>query len=80
MPKSKERGYLMKRNKDIPFEFWKKYDKADILEREKMLKPILKNILPLFKLKEEKLRKRTLQMLLLGYFDDLLDYSYSKKH
>lgn len=64
---------------ELPYSFWKKYEEADLLEREKILKPIIKNLMPLFDLKEEKLRKHVLLNMLQGYFDDLIDYFYCKK-
>jgi hypothetical protein len=59
---------------DIPEKFWRKYSSSDILDKEKKLEPVVKNIDNLFNLKDKKLRKHTLTMLLMGYFDDLIDY------
>lgn len=63
----------------MPTKFWKEYDEADILQREEKLKLIVDRIDELFDLKDEKLRKHTLLRTLMGYFDDLIEYSYVKK-
>jgi len=64
---------------DLPYSFWKKYEEADLLERDKILEPIVKNFLPIIKLKEEKMKSHILTTYLRSYFDDLIDYFYSKE-
>ena len=70
----------MKKNvsQDLAFEFWKKYEKADLLKRDELLIPILKNFPPITKIKDEKMRQHLLKMYLRSYFDDLIDYFYCK--
>jgi len=64
---------------DIPHTFWANYEKADMLERDKLLKPILKNVLSITEIKDKKFQEQSLKTSLKGYFDDLFDYFYSKK-
>jgi len=65
--------------KDLAYLFWEKYDKADLLEREKLLAPILKNMMTIYDLKDRKLRKHVLRTALQSYFDDMLEYMYSRE-
>lgn len=67
-----------KRLENLPYSFWKEYEEADSLKRDKLIKPILKNFLPIADIGDEKLRRHTLTMLLRSYFDDCIDYFYSK--
>lgn len=64
----------IKVSKDLCYEFWKKYEDADYLERDKLLLPIIKNFTTIINIKEEKLRQHVLKMYLRSYFDDLIDY------
>ncbi len=64
----------MKTSTDLCSEFWKKYEDADCLERDKLLTPIIKNFTTVIKIKEEKLRQQVLKMYLRSYFDDLIEY------
>ncbi len=64
---------------DLPYSFWKKYDEADLLEREKILAPIIKNFNGICEIKEKKLRTHVLRSFLQGYFDDLLEYMHCRK-
>ena len=59
---------------EIPIKFWKEYEKADILDKENKLKPLIKNFEGIFKINDSKLRKHTLLLTLKGYFDDLIEY------
>ena len=59
---------------DIPVKFWKDYEKADILNKEKRLNPIVKNFENILKIKDTKIRKHTLLLTLKSYFDDLIEY------
>lgn len=69
---------------DIPTKFWKKYYKADMLEREQILKklPLIKEAFEISTLKKIpiKLRRYSLILTLRGYFDDLIDYMEYMKH
>lgn len=77
------REYKMKKEaknkEDLVYRFWKKYEEADYLEKEKILRPIIKNFMSLYNLKEEKMRKHVLSIALQGYFDDLIEYFYCRK-
>ncbi len=66
------------RSTDIVYEFWKKYEEADMLKRDELLKPIIKNFPPITKIKDEKMRQHILKTYLRSYFDDLIDYFYCK--
>jgi len=68
----------IKKEEDLVQKFWKNYKKADLFEREKLLKPIIKNFDSMFKIKDEKMRKQVLLRMLQSYFDDLLDYTCCK--
>lgn len=72
----------MKKNKvpeDLAHKFWRKYEEADFLDRDKLLEPILKNFLPMAKIKDEKMLKHILKLQLQSYFDDLIEYFYCKE-
>ena len=56
------------------YEFWDKYI-SDDLNKDKTIKPIIKNIESIFEIKDAKLRKVALIITLRGYFDDLIEYS-----
>jgi len=67
---------------DIPQRFWKGYIEADYMKKEKILKPIIKNLDQtsdlLAELKQkgrryDKNRQRIMLMFLQSYFDDLID-------
>lgn len=64
---------------DQVYLFWKKYEEADFLEKEKILAPLVKNCLHLSELKDKKMREHVLLTLLRSYFDDLLDYSHQRR-
>lgn len=66
-------------SEDQVYLFWKKYEEADFLDREKVLAPIVKNFLPLSELKDKKMDEHVLLTLLRSYFDDLLDYSHQRR-
>ena len=59
---------------EIPHKFWKEYEEADIIERDKKLDVIVDKVDKIFVIKDKKLRKHTLKMVLQGYFDDLLEF------
>lgn len=63
---------------DLAHKFWRKYEEADFLDRDKLLEPILKNFTPMTKIKDEKMRKHILTTYLRSYFDDLIEYFYCK--
>lgn len=56
------------------YEFWDKYI-SDDLNKDKTIKPIIKNIESIFEIEDAKLRKVALITTLRGYFDDLIEYS-----
>ena len=64
---------------DIPHLFWSNYVKADMLEKDKLLNPIIKNFLSMSEIKDQKVLSHVLKVSLQGYFDDLIEYFYSKK-
>jgi len=64
---------------DIPHKFWSNYEKADMLEKDKLLNPIIKNFLSMSEIKDQKVLSHVLKVSLQGYFDDLIEYFYSKK-
>ena len=64
---------------DLPYSFWKKYEEADLLERDKILEPLVKKFLRMSNVKDEKLRQHTITTFLRSYFDDLIDYFYCKE-
>lgn len=70
----------IKFSKDLCFEFWKKYEEADYLKRDELLKPIIKNFPPITRVKDETMRQHLLKMYLRSYFDDLIDYFYCKEN
>jgi len=73
---------MKKRNKeveDLPYSFWKKYEEADLLQRDKIIEPLIKKFLRMYDLKDIKLRKYTTTSFLRSYFDDLIDYFYCKE-
>ncbi|MBI4981173.1 hypothetical protein HZC30_06485 [Candidatus Woesearchaeota archaeon] len=61
---------------DLAHKFWREYEEADFLDRDKLLEPIVKNFTPMTKIKDEKMRKHILKMYLGSYFDDLIEYFY----
>ncbi len=67
---------LMTKKNFSPADFWKEYYEADFIKREKLLERIAKAFDNFFseKIKDKKLRKRTMIMLLRSYFDDLIEY------
>ncbi|MDD5133307.1 MAG: hypothetical protein PHD81_01700 [Candidatus Nanoarchaeia archaeon] len=64
-------------------EFWKKYVKADYLERTKIIEKLTKgklfNLFTSNSKVPKKIRKHALALSLQSYFDDLIDYLESKK-
>lgn len=73
----------MKKNikiqEDLAHKFWKNYEKADFIKRDELLKPIVKNFMPMAKIKDEKMRQHILKTYLQSYFDDLIEYFQCKK-
>lgn len=68
----------MKKEKDIVTEFWTKWIEADPVDREKLLKPIVKMVdetsgLP------KKHRRRILAMCLNSYLEDFYNVVESRK-
>ena len=55
---------------DTVEKFWKKWMKADCLDKEKVLEPIISMILEHDKM-TAKMRKRSLAMCMNSYFEDL---------
>lgn len=70
---------MKKQKEDLAHKFWREYCSSDMLEREKKLKPLVNNLNELYKMKDKKIRQHCINMALLSYFDDLIDYMYSKK-
>lgn len=70
---------MKKIHEGIPYQFLKKYEKAIGLKKDKLLKPITKNVLSILKIKDEKLRWHTLTGYLRSYFDDLIEYFNCKE-
>tara|TARA_Y100000310_G_scaffold344826_1_gene459812 strand:- start:3488 stop:3757 length:270 start_codon:yes stop_codon:yes gene_type:complete len=69
-----------KNNKEsIPEKFWKEYEESNLLEREEKLKPIIEKISKIIKIKDEKMRHQVLQIALISYFDDLLEYKNNQE-
>lgn len=58
---------------EIVFPFWKKYIESDMLDREKMLDIISKNIIESSSFPDEKIREHSIKLQLMSYFDDLID-------
>ncbi len=58
----------------LPEQFWREYEEADLLEREEKLKPLVEKISRILEIEDKKLRSHVLKMLLLSYFDDILEY------
>jgi len=50
-----------------------------MLEKDKLLNPIIKNFLSMSEIKDQKVLSHVLKVSLQGYFDDLIEYFYSKK-
>jgi len=59
---------------DIPYKFWKKFVEGDILSRRKQLKIIVNRFMALDKIDDKKLKQQTLEIGLLSYFEDLIEY------
>lgn len=59
---------------ELPHKFWREYEEADMLERDKKLDVIVERIDELFLVKDKKLRKHALKIALKGYFDDILEF------
>ena len=59
--------------------FWKEYIEMDLLDRDKKLKMIVDRFEEIYEIKDKKLRKQTLKIMLLSYFDDLIDTMYEMK-
>jgi len=57
---------------DTPEKFWKEFAEADMLKREEMMTVIVDNIDKYKEIEDETSRKSGLKILLLGYFEDLL--------
>ena len=73
---------------DLAYKFWKKYVNADLIERDKMLKKMVKFGLwqELFKMSKIKkkidgltMQEYCLKTNLMSYFDDIIDCMYSNK-
>lgn len=65
---------MKEKNEELPEKFWREYEEADMLEREKKLKAIVENIAKIIEIKDEKLKAHALKLSLKSYFDDILDY------
>lgn len=65
----------MKAEKEnTPHKFWREYESLDMLKRGEKIKPIVGMIDKIHNLKNKKIRQDTLEMVLQGYFDDIIDY------
>ncbi len=60
-------------------DFWKEYIEMDLLNRDKKLKMIVDRFEEIYELKDKKLRKKVIKLMLLSYFDDLIDTMYEKR-
>ena len=58
---------------DIPHKFWKKYFKSDELDKDKILKPLLK-VLDVSAIKDKNTRKHILILSLKSYLMDIENY------
>lgn len=59
---------------NLAHKFWREYEDLDPLERERKIEPIVKNIEGILKIEDKNLRKHTLKLALMSYFDDILEY------
>ena len=57
---------------ELSHDYWKKYIKADLLEREKLLKPIITRVIDITLLQGD-IKEHVLKTLLSSYFNDLID-------
>ena len=57
---------------ELSHDYWKKYIEADILEREKLLKPIITRVIDITLLQGD-IKEHVLKTLLSSYFNDLID-------
>ena len=61
-------------NEDLAHKFWREYEESDTLERRKRIKHIVDMLNDLYRIKDEKLRRHTIEIGIQGYFDDLIEY------
>ena len=68
---------LKKKSEEFEIKFWKEWLEADLLKRGELIKklPIVQRPL---KIKDKKLAKDTIAMLLNSYFEDLESAVYTK--
>ena len=64
---------------EIPQKFWKKFVEGDILKRRKQLKVIVDRFMTLYKMEDENIRRHSLEIGLLSYFEDLVEYMESEE-
>jgi len=70
----KTNGPIIKMNKEnIVYDFWKRYEDADLLDREKVIEPIIYNFMQAANM-PKKFREDIIKMNLMSYFDDLIEY------
>ncbi len=69
-----------KASEDLCYKFWKEYERADYIKREKLLLPIIRNFASIINIKDEKICRHALNTYLHSYFDDLIDYFYYKEN
>lgn len=68
------------KQKDLPYEFWSKYIDSNILEREEMIdKIMIENIDNGRLIDNYEIRRHCLKLVLMGYFDDLIDVMEQKQ-
>jgi hypothetical protein len=70
---------MKKQKEDLAYKFWREYSSADIIQREKKLKPIIKRFDELSKMKDKKIRQHCIKIGLMSYFDDLIEYMALKQ-
>jgi len=66
-------------SEDTPFNFWKKYDDDDYLERKYRLKKIVDHMSKIYAVKDKGVREFVLTSSLQSYFDDILEYCRRRK-
>jgi len=61
-----------------PEKFWKEFAEANLLKREEMIKIVIDNLDNFNDIEDEKSRKSGMTVLLLSYFDDLLQHMWAE--